>query len=113
MNNNFNAKDIIEIINEITTTEDKMSELLKNIASSFSSLSGIVASEDSGLSGTCNNINDTYKKLAAKLSLNFGIIKTSLTKYMEETLQNEGTSTESLTKTVEGLENVRSELNNI
>ncbi len=113
MNNNFNANELNEIITQIETTEREMEKLFNKIGNNFSSLSGIVSSEDSSLSGTCNNIQGTYKNLSVKLSNNLDIIKTTLTNYVQQTIQNEETSAQNVTKVNEGLSNAKSMLDSL
>ncbi len=112
-NKNFNAVEINEIITKIETTETEMEKIFTNIWNNFSSLSGIVASEDSGLSKTCDRISATYKNLSGKLSDNLDAIKTELTSYVQQTLQYETNLTENLTKTNEGLESAKSILDTL
>ncbi len=113
MNNSFNANQINEIINRIETTQSEVVRILSKISNDFSSLSGMVMSEDSGLSGTCNNINNTYRNLSTKLSENLTVIKTALTNYVQQTIQNETQTSQSLNQTNEGLENAKSILDSL
>ena len=113
MNKNFNANEINQITIEIDRVKDEMEKLLNQIGIHFSALSGIVASEDSALSNTCNKINNTYKNLSVKLSNNLEIIKNILDKYVQETIKNEEISAQSLTKSNEGLDNAKSILDTL
>lgn len=112
-NSNFNASEISQIITKIETTKDEMRTLLNNISNDFSELSGIVVSEDSSLAATCNNINATYKNLLTKLINNLEVVKNTLNKYVQETLQNEATSAQNLSKTNESLSDAKSVLDSI
>lgn len=113
MNSNFNATQIDEIIKKIETTQNEVEQVLTKISNNFSSLSGIVASEDSRLSGTCNGINNTYRNLSGKLSQNLDVVKTALTNYMQQTLQNEAQTSQNLNQTQEGLDAANSVLESL
>lgn len=113
MNNNFNANEITQIVSQIEMAKQEMEKLLNKIGNDFSVLSGIVASEDSSLSNTCRNIDNTYKNLSVKLSNNLEEIKSILNKYIQETLQNEVTSAQNLTQSNDDLSNAKSILDSI
>ena len=94
-------------------TEIEMGKIFTRIVDNFLALSGIVASEDSSLSGTCNNISATYRNLSGKLSSNIDEIKKGLKTYIGATIENETTTNENLTRTNEGLESAKSILDTL
>ena len=111
--NNFNANEIAEIINKVQATQNDVEQAFTRIGNNFTSLSGIVASEDSKLSGTCNGINNTYRNLSGKLTQSLDAVKTALTNYAQQTLQNEAQTAQNLTETQEGLESAKSVLESL
>ena len=111
--NNFNASQFGELISKISTAENEMEQLFNVIGNDFSALSGIVSSEDSGLSNTCNTIQGTYKTLSVKLSNNLDQVKTELTNYMQQTIQNETSTSQNITNINESLDSIKGSLDSI
>ena len=113
MNGNFNAQELSQIINQITTSENEIRMNIIEIMNNFSSLGRIAASEDSSMSSTCNKISTTYNNLGSKMIQNLEGIKIDLTNYRLSTIQNEESTSQNLANINSSLESANSTLNSI
>ena len=129
--NNFSANKLdktIRIIESISASgiqigrsADGISEIaagglntvLDTLKTCYSKMAGIVASEDSNLSGTCQQISSTLETITDKISKTCSNIETELIQYINKTLKNEETHQQSLNNINSGLDDINSELANL
>lgn len=112
-NDNFNAKELEEITNEINSTESEIRKYIKIIMNAFTSLSGIISSDDSLLSNTCDELYNTYEAVLTKINGNLDNIRDGISTFMNETVNNEEEASHNITNIHSNIENINNLLKDL
>ena len=96
----------MKFFNESYLEFNGVSEIINMMAGDVGGISDTVVSEDSNLSTTCDTLSQTLKEIATKMTEICDSIIDEITKYAQQTLENE-------TGTSKSLDDINTELDSI